>query len=223
MLGKKKKNTSGFPGYRKQASIWQWVFAGVILVLFAVVIGYVYMQRDALEAETLNPPLIMPQNTPIKSRAVDPGGIDIPDQDKQVFDLLERVDRKEFNKAPEQVAPQPTIIQDIITPPKEEPLIVVPEESVSLKKPIYAPKEGGDWGVQLASFTTLEDGRNALAKFHTDYYDIIGKLKSDMQRASVKGKVYYRTRFMGLANREEATEVCRLLKVRNQGCLAVKK
>ena len=222
MFGKKRKKTSQFSTYRQSSGMWQWVIAGVVLVVFAVIVGYAYMQRDALESEMLNPPLITPSSAPIKTRAVDPGGIDIPNQDKHVFDLLEKVNKKEINeKIIQTKPPKPTIIEDIAAPQK--PAVVIPKKPI--KKPKYAPDnaDSGKWGIQLASLTTLNDAKNALAKFNTTHFNMLRELKQDLQRAIVNGKTYYRARFMGLKTREEAQRLCSSLKKLDQGCLSVKK
>jgi hypothetical protein len=224
MFGKKRKKTSQFSTYRQSGGLWQWVLAGSVLVVFAVIVGYAYMQKDTLEDEMLNPPLVASPDTPIKTRSENPGGIEIANQDKQVFDLLEKVNRKRINEKIIVIKPaKPSIIEDIAAPQK--PKVVMQEPVVPVKKLTYAPTEKimGDWGVQLASFSTFADAKNGLAKFGTQYNKLLGDLERDLQRASVQNKTYYRTRFMGLTSRREATAICRSLKQFNQGCLAVKK
>ncbi len=222
MFAKKRKKTSEFSTYRKGGGLWQWVMAGVVMVVFAVIVGYAYIQKEALETEMLNPPLIVAQDTPIKTRAENPGGIDIPNQNKKVFDLLEKVNKKEFNKPIKTEIKKTSILRDIASPKKAK--ITIPKSELAPKKVVYSPKKtDGDWGVQLASFTNKKDARSSLAKFYTNHYELLKDLKSDLQRANVHGKKYYRARFVGIQTKNDARKICEILKRKKQGCLPIKK
>jgi cell division protein FtsN len=221
MFGKKRKKTSQFSTYRQSGSAWHWILAGAVLIIFATVVGYAYMQRNAVEYYTLDPQLVTAPDAPVKVRAESPGGIKIPNQDKQVFDLLQKVDKKEINeKIPAENLIQKTIMEDLTTPQETE--VEVVQETPP--PPIRYTDESANyrWGVQLASFANFEDAQNGIARFQTDYYQILHKLRPDLQKARVQGTLYYRTRFIGLESRDAAQNLCLHLKKYNQGCLVVK-
>jgi cell division protein FtsN len=78
-------------------SPFDWVKKAVVAVAFVsfgAIIWYVTSNRDTLETENLNPPLVQAPIS-IKERATEPGGMDIPNQDKEIFNLLDRMDTEQ--------------------------------------------------------------------------------------------------------------------------------
>jgi cell division protein FtsN len=87
---------------------WKLVGAGIAVVIvagFAVGIWYAYDQ-GVKKGVQLAPPIIKADSSPVKKKPEDPGGMDIPHQDKKVFNLLtadkgsEKVEK--LMKAPEE-------------------------------------------------------------------------------------------------------------------------
>ena len=67
-----------------------WVFAGVLVVAGGVGAGGWYFLNDWLVAEPDGEvPLIRAETGPIKVRPDEPGGMDVPDRDKLVYDRLD--------------------------------------------------------------------------------------------------------------------------------------
>ena len=64
----------------------------VILILalltFVFIIWYASSNRDQLQQENLHPQLVEAPKFPLKERPTAPGGMEVPHQDKEVFDLL---------------------------------------------------------------------------------------------------------------------------------------
>ena len=69
-----------------------WIKRGIIIgvvVAFAALLVYVTLDRDGMRDEDITPPLVSAPDSPLKERPLDPGGMEVPNRDKAVFDLLE--------------------------------------------------------------------------------------------------------------------------------------
>jgi hypothetical protein len=63
------------------------IVTAAILVIFGVVIWYVY-QRATQSGDALAPPLIKAEQGPVKVAPNDPGGMQVPNQDKAIYDRI---------------------------------------------------------------------------------------------------------------------------------------
>lgn len=90
------------------------VLAAVIVGGFGIGIWYAYDQ-GVKKGVQLAPPIISADTSPVKEKPEDPGGMDIPNQDKQVFSVLQSGD------APEKV-------EQLMPPPED----ATPEEKTEL-------------------------------------------------------------------------------------------
>ncbi|RZO34930.1 MAG: SPOR domain-containing protein [Rhodospirillaceae bacterium] len=97
---------------------------------FSVVILYAY-NKGRQAAETKVPPLIQAQEGPVKVRPESPGGMEVPNRDKEVFTRLEA------EKQPERV--------ERLLPPPEKPMTSAATSAI-------APKQG--MKLELADGTT---------------------------------------------------------------------
>jgi cell division protein FtsN len=105
MLGSRSQSSS----YVIQSSSSTWLKRGIaaaVLVSFGGLIWYVTTQRDSLETESLNPPLVKAPDAAVKERPENPGGMEISGQDKQVFDLLDAAPSVDDEKLIQQLAQQ---------------------------------------------------------------------------------------------------------------------
>jgi cell division protein FtsN len=97
------------------------LIGGVLAVLiiggFGIGIWYAYDQ-GVKKGVQLAPPIISADNTPVKMKPEDPGGMDIPNQDKQVFNVLQSGD------APEKV--------EKLMPPPEDAIKDEPTETAAV-------------------------------------------------------------------------------------------
>lgn len=82
-----------------------WIFAGVLVVAGAAGAGGWYFLNDWLGAEPGGEvPLIRADSNPVKVRPEEPGGMDVPDRDKLVYD---RIDGGEDRSSVERLLPPP--------------------------------------------------------------------------------------------------------------------
>ncbi len=70
----------------------KWLKLSVVIFFgggFVAMIIYALWMRDAITSAQIEPPLIAAPDVPVKRRPEEPGGMDIPNRDKMVFDLLD--------------------------------------------------------------------------------------------------------------------------------------
>lgn len=276
--------------------VWfKWMALMSVFGGFGFLVWYASMNKDELQSSAMQPALIEPQAGPVKVRAENPGGMQVPNRDKRVFDLLEDpavkkaeaeeaktickahggdivcneampkvAEIKRVQEAPKKAAekidlaqgdignmiekieekkavevkPEPIAVVQPTKPapaPKkvEEPIQVAAAkiEPVKVVTPKSAPKPvaakvekvaaTGKWGVQLASYRGMKEANNGAAIFSKKFKELQA-LNKDIQKADVKGKTYYRLRFIGLGDKTQAAKLCKTLKAKGQGCLRIK-
>lgn len=70
--------------------VWlKWLSLIVVFGGFGFLVWYASMNKDTLQSQAAQPELVEPQAGPVKVRAENPGGMEVPNRDKRVFDLLE--------------------------------------------------------------------------------------------------------------------------------------
>lgn len=90
----------------------QWLkFSAMLLVLgaFISILIYVLIAKDELTATAVDVPLIKAADTPVKRRPENPGGLDIPNRDRVVFDLLATAEQSSASVDAVNAAPEPEI------------------------------------------------------------------------------------------------------------------
>lgn len=216
------------PARQKQnGTLLKWGTIAAVSFGFVFLVVYATIHGDALRADKLEPPFVSAPEKAVKTRPKNPGGMDIPNQDKVVFDLLKEggtaraqrpkpveIPKPEVKKtvAPQEAQPKPKV-QKTATKPAAKPA----------EKPTVPAALVKGWGVQLASFLTMEDAENAQNIFLQKYGEILGRLQPYIQKTSIPNKgVRYRVRFMGAANKQTAQNACNRLKRLNQGCFPVR-
>ena len=118
---------------------WKWCVAVLSLALFSGLLWYAYQsgtQDDGGPIQT-----VQADKEPFKVKPQDPGGLQIPDQDKLVFsEAVGRPDEGPETLAPasETPMPKPEPVISEVTPPKPKP--VVPPIPAVQPKPAAAPK-----------------------------------------------------------------------------------
>ena len=190
-------------------------------------------------------PRITADNTPYKEEPKDPGGIETPDQDKKIYDVL-KGDKVETNIKTVPVTEEPLARPKADKPaanivikekpklePKPEPKKVAPPNKTKTpaptasKKPAVKPKpvKTGDYVVQVASLRSQAEAQAMWNKLKSkmggtlsaDYY-------ADIKRADLGARgVYYRLRIGGIGGHEMAKSVCQKLKANNQDCIVTKR
>lgn len=88
---------STYTAYRTTSHIKIFKLVALIGVLssFVYLIYYAAVNQNTIANQPENVPLIQASATPVKERAENPGGMVIPNENKKVFDLLEKTSPKE--------------------------------------------------------------------------------------------------------------------------------
>lgn len=217
------------------------------LLALALIILKVY-QPGTRDRDT--PPKILAENTPFKVEPEDAGGVQTPDQDKTVYEVMDGKKPNEVvtpkpgaeipielpKKANIKVDPAPTK-PAAATPkpaaPKPKPQAANPSGSIKAAGPGYiktAPSTpvrtgSGDYVVQVASVRSAAAAQDIWVKTEAKFSDVINtQMYADIKFADLAEKgVYYRLRVAGLADKSAASELCDQFKARGQACFVTRK
>lgn len=231
------RDSSGRSGIIKLALGFGFLLALALIILKVYQPGV--RDRDA-------PPKIIADNTPFKVEPEDAGGVQTPNQDKTVYEVMdgktpnETVTTKpgaeipiELPKAANiKVDPSPT--RPAPAAPKPKPQAANPSGSVKAAGPGYvktAPAGStvrtgnGDYVVQVASVRTAVAAQDIWNKTETKFSDVINsQMYADIKFADLAEKgVYYRLRVAGLADKSSAAALCDKFKSRGQACFVTRK
>lgn len=218
------------------------------LLALALIILKVY-QPGVRDRDT--PPKILADNTPFKVEPEDAGGVQTPNQDKTVYDVMdgkkpnEVVTAKpgaeipiELPKAANvKVDPAPTKpapVKPKPAAPKPKPQAANPSGSVKTPGPGYiktAPSGStvrtgsSDYVVQVASVRSQADAQAIWNKTEAKFSDVINtQMYADIKFADLAEKgIYYRLRVAGLADKSAASSLCDKFKARGQACFVTRK
>lgn len=201
------------------------------LLLIALIILKVY-QPGTRDRDV--PPTISSDNTPFKEAPQSVGGVQVPNQDKAVYDMLEGKDSNEVLKAKTgaeipielpktaniQVDPVPALVPKVVKPkvvavsPKKTPL---PTRTVATGT--------SEWVVQVASVRSEDDANRIWDKTYDKFNHLLdGGVYSDIKYADLAEKgVYYRLRVAGLADKNAANSLCEQFKAGGQACFVTRR
>ncbi|MGJ8559811.1 MAG: SPOR domain-containing protein [Litorimonas sp.] len=187
-----------------------------------------------------DPPLITAENTPFKIVPEEAGGMQTPDQDKEVFDVMSGNDPStdvitlpppeqpvempqssqdqpaQSNPAPVRATPDP-VVQQPVTRPQ-----VTPEPA----QPTLAPPAAGnsEWIVQVASLRSQAEAETTYAAIRAKNSAILSSYRSDIVRVDLAEKgIYYRARVAGFRSRADASATCDRLKAAGQSCFVARR
>lgn len=212
-----------------------------LIVVFAGVVFFAYKQGLKQGAQG-NPPIIRADNSPLKVPPVNPGGIEIPHQDRAVYDrlsgsgettsddaehLLPRAEEpiEMATPAPQRPASAPEPDVAAVEPAPVAPVITSPTVPAAPSAATAKPSEStsvsasgaGGFVVQLAAFRDEPSALDAFRKLQSKYPSL-ASLGADIQRADLGDKgIYYRLR-AGYLDKSEAQALCSDLESRGQGC-----
>ena len=223
--------------------------AGILLALAFIVMK---LYQPGTRART-DPPLITADNTPFKVVPEDVGGAQTPDQDKEVFEVMDgaspstdvvtlpapevpisipRPTTPEPEPEPEQATPSPTVERPARTPePTPEPAPQRPAVQRPVTPPITVPDRGpvpsgggSDWVVQVASLRSQGEAETTFNRIKAANAAVLGPYGSDIVRVDLAEKgIYYRARVDGFGNKAEAAAACDRLKAAGQACFVTKR
>ncbi|MFZ5609890.1 MAG: SPOR domain-containing protein [Pseudomonadota bacterium] len=200
--------------------------AVVFILLFAGLLWLVYRQvADGREERPVvaqgEAPLIAAPQTPYKVAPEEPGGADIPDQDKLVLEAANGQAMEpdaQLAPPPEQPVARPSgsFAQAEKTPPAPSPTARQAPAAVPL-----TPTPAGRFMLQLGAFSTDASAKRGWTQLSAQYDEVVGDLQPDIEVATVGGRTLYRLRAASLATREEAERRCAALKDKGAGCLVI--
>ena len=201
----------------KQLLINIGVVFGFISLVSAGVYGYKAMTRPSRVVVAVNPdvPLLAADETPAKVRPDEPGGMEIPDQDKMVYEVI---DEEQGEEEVERLLPppeEPTVTETEVAEAEPEPVVPpapdppAPEVTVTEQpaapepqetqtaavEPVPAPEPAPApavtltpderWLVQIASFRSSANADAGWLKLFGQYEDILGEFEPDIARVDL--------------------------------------
>lgn len=221
----------------------RWLKLTLVVIVacgFLAMMIYALINRDEIRSSQVEPPLITAASEPLKRRPDQPGGMQIPNRDKLVFDLLDGGSGTVPGPVPAEnsglqvaeepevavVAPSPTVVVEP-SPTKVEEKQVVQEPAAVSKEPVKVvekkeiapatPRQASGWGVQVAAVGDRAAGDKAAAQLEKTY-DVLKPLTARVV-AAPDGK-RFRVQFSGAKSRADAAAVCAKL-VGKQPCFPV--
>lgn len=205
------------------------------LVGFLLVLAFVISKLFASgtrEREQI--PRILADNTPYKEVPLDTGGAQIPNQDKEIYQVLNGTSTDtavQTVPVAEEPLPKPVRKSEPTTKPVANIVIkdkeaTTPKQTVQQQPVTAAPKPStGNYVVQVAALRS----RSEAEKMWNNLTDKMGGLLtsthfSDIKRVDLGSRgVYYRLRVSGLANKTAADQLCQKLKTAKQDCIVTRK
>ncbi|MCF6214790.1 MAG: SPOR domain-containing protein [Emcibacter sp.] len=213
----------------------------IILAIFGGLIWYSYMEG----ASNGPVPVVRADNSVIKVKPENPGGMEVLNQDKNVFNRVTSgetehdeslgasaelpLDRPKI-KTPEIKMTEKIVDTTIVASPKEnnqdENLVVKPESVAQSVAAIAPSVKGGTDGflVQLGAFGKKETAEQLWEKLKNDNPALLSGLSPDVMMIDLGKKgVLYRLRGGLVTSREQADNICAGLKTKKQACIVMVK
>ena len=213
--------------------------------LFLLVLAFIIMKLFAGGTRDRDQtPRILADAEPYKEVPDDRGGVETPNQDKEIYDVLNGT-AKDIEVSVLPPAEQPMQVPA----PKEETLdkpaanVVIKEANSGTSTTISTPKPKvetpkvtapvvtppvrsaatatGNYFVQVASLRSQDEATRLWNKLSGDMGDIItSPYYADVKRVDLNERgIYYRLRVGGLAGKDAAQSMCSRLKSRGQDCI----
>lgn len=221
---------------------------GTVILLAIAFLLLKFYQPGTRDRDT--PPLITAENTPFKVTPEDQEGMQVPDQDRGVFDVMngetpeETVTETETPEVPisvpktqvEQTPPSGANIQ--LDPPTAQSGTNSSEEtaapdttpetpSVSEPAPVTSPSRtgGSSYVVQVASVRSESDAQKIWTDLENNFPNLLPSgAYVDIKRVNLEEKgIYFRTRVAGLSDKASANSLCSSFKSSGQACFVTTK
>ena len=200
----------------------------------ALWIGYRVSLNRSQPTET---PIIHADNQPVKVRPDDPGGMEIPNRDRLVFNPRGAEPAERLRPPPETPLPRPA-------PPsggQAAPAPVAPAPAPAAQAPIKPPGqaqvapasvppqtamagiEGKGYRLQVGAVKTPESARQEGDRIKRQNSDLLGSLSLGAERVDLGERgIFFRIQVGPIADAATAERLCAQLRQRNVGCLLVK-
>ncbi len=226
-----------------------WIMGGVAVTVVALFVAVIFALYDGGASEA--PRHIAADTSPVREKPDDPGGMDVPYQDKQVFERASGDTLPDRNVAlgpePEEPVEQLPVEEDSAADdpigdiaaeaaePAREPEVKEPEPAPAKvvekteSKPApakTAPAQqstpaGKGFLVQLGAYGSEETAEKAWRTIRGKYGNFLSGLTPSYEAVKSGGRTLYRLRVGPLATRAAADEVCLGLRAQQQACIVV--
>ncbi|MDG1997177.1 MAG: SPOR domain-containing protein [Emcibacteraceae bacterium] len=197
--------------------------SAVVLSGFAIMIWFSYTS----EIEEGGPiPVVRADGSIVKEKPDEPGGKEIPFQNREVFDRVDNLPNEDADvlaSSSEIPLKRPVIEEPVITEPDE-----VVEEVVAVTKPAPSPVKAvsttGSFMIQVGALSDKAKAESHWAMVKSNNSTALSNLAPTYMRVDLGDRgVLYRIRGGMIASRDDADKICATLKKNNQSCLVVTK
>lgn len=229
----------------ERAGLLKLVIGFSVLLVLAFIVLKLYQPgvRDRGD-----PPLITAENTPFKIVPEDAGGLQTPDQDKEVFEVMSGNNpstdvitlpppeqpvalptpsqQRPVQPDPAPTTQQPTVQrpavqQPSVQPPATRPVVTPTPAPAPTRQPVAGNSE---WIVQVASLRSQAEAESTYAAIRSKNSAILSAFRSDIVRVDLAEKgIYYRARVAGFGSRSDASATCDRLKAAGQSCFVARR
>ena len=186
--------------------------------------------------------IVKARNGPTKIKPENPGGMIIPDQDKEVYSRLNPIVE---NERVEHLLPTPEVVisdqknaknksanklEEIQSnknpsnvPPLSKPTITQDNFKTGKKRVMNSKVVREIYRVQIASSRSEKNVKQYWLQIKTKYPKTFQNLKAFVVRARIEGKgTYFRLQLGSLNNSQSARELCQKIRNTKAGCFIVK-
>lgn len=183
-------------------------------------------------------PLIRAETDPVKVKPTDPGGMEIPNRDRFVFNPTGNMPVERLLPLPEAPLPRPATTSNPVQPPaaptavapaSQAPTAIpgpAPAASATPKPqttPVPSPSGAAGYRLQLGAVKTPEIAKAEWERIKRQYGDLVGSLGVSVDRADLGNHgVFYRVHVGPIADAVQAERLCAQLRQRGQGCMLAK-
>ena len=191
---------------------------GVFLLLLAIVILKLFASGTRDRNQT---PRILADNTPYKEIPLDRGGAQTPNQDKEIYEVLNGTSTDTAVvtvPVAEEPLPKPTPrpTANVVI---KEPTVTKPATTTKPVSVVTRPKTtSGKYVVQVASLRSQSEAEVMWAKLKKKMGGVITTSQfADIKRVDLGARgIYYRLRVSGLVDKAAASQLCAKLKANKQ-------
>lgn len=223
--------------------VYVFAAAAVVLLIFIAAIWFAYDSgRDSARGDV---PLVRASEEPYRHKPEEPGGMEVPDRDKLVYNRVsgseEEGDDVQLRAGPELPIDKPEPEQPATpapapdTPaPQDTPAAAEKSPAPAAKPAPDAPKAAaaspsatpsitdGAWLIQLGAFGSADGADRAWRMLKDKYGTLLTTLKPDVDILERAGKdPLYRLRAGPFATRDAADKICARMKAEGQACFPV--
>ena len=230
---------SGVPYRRIKRRGHRGLAIALALAVMALCAGAVWVAYELRRAPApgAHAPLIQADNQPVKVKPGDPGGMEIPNRDRLVFNQKGEGGPEHVLDQPEAPMPRPAPVpapaaaplqtQSSAAPPAEAPAAPAPsppQQSAVAPPTAPSPAAGGKgFRLQVASVKTEDGAKQEWERIRRQNADILGTLSYRAERVDLGERgTFFRVQIGPIADGSEAERVCAALRQRNVGCILVK-